>query len=105
LAAPTTHRSLALLELKSALEEAMAARVGLERGASASALLAEIDRQNLLDKQSFEELTRVLEQMKKAESQVLASEPRSVSVELVESVRSAVLRLISTLDGAQQVSP
>lgn len=99
LAAPTTHRSLAMLELKSALEEALAARLGAERGLSMSALVAEIDRQNLLDKQSCDELRRVVLQMQKAESQVLASESIKVSLDALESMRQSVLRLVAALSG------
>jgi hypothetical protein len=100
LAAPTTHRSLALLELKSALEEAMAVRLGVPRSTSGSALLAEIDRQNVLDKQSCAELRRVLQHMTQAESQVLASQPLKVSPDLLESTRQSVLRLLAALEAS-----
>jgi hypothetical protein len=100
LAAPTTHRALALLELKSALEEALGDKLGVARGASPAALLAEIDRQNLLDKQSSEELKRLFSQMSHAESQVLASQSLKVSPELVEDTRQRVLKLLATIDAA-----
>ncbi|HMJ12001.1 MAG TPA: DUF4350 domain-containing protein [Polyangiaceae bacterium] len=100
LAAPTTHRALALLELKSALEEALMDKLGLARGASQTALLAEIDRQNLLDKQSSDELKRLFLQMTQAESQVLASQSFKVSPELVEETRQRVLRVLAAIDAA-----
>jgi hypothetical protein len=100
LAAPTTHRALALLELKSALEEALTDKLGLARGASQAALLAEIDRQNLLDKQSSEELKRLFLQMSHAESQVLASQSLKVSPELVEDTRQRVLKLLAAIEAA-----
>ncbi len=43
LAAPTTHRALAMLELKSALEEGLVHRLGLDSGAATATLLSEID--------------------------------------------------------------
>lgn len=100
LAAPTTHRALALLELKSALEEGLTDKLGLARGASQAALLAEIDRQNLLDKQSSEELKRLFLQMSHAESQVLASQSLKVSPELVEDTRQRVLKLLAAIEAA-----
>ena len=94
------NRALALLELKSALEEALSDKLGLARGASQAALLAEIDRQNVLDKQSSDELKRLFLQMTQAESQVLASQSFKVSPELVEQTRQRVLGVLSAIDAA-----
>ena len=60
LAAPGTRRALALLEMKSALEEDLAMRLGLDRVPSAEELAAKAHAAGLLDAQQTQALVRVL---------------------------------------------
>jgi Domain of unknown function (DUF4350) len=97
LAAPTTHRALALLELKSALEEGIAQRLGLSPSVGPQVMLQEIDRQGLLARRSFEELRRVMTELARAENAVLTSSPMRVSDETVERTRRRVLAILGEL--------
>ncbi|HEX8794680.1 MAG TPA: DUF4350 domain-containing protein [Polyangiaceae bacterium] len=60
LAAPGTRRALALVEMKSALEEDLTMRLGLDRVPSAEELAAKAHAAGLLDEQQSRSLVRVL---------------------------------------------
>jgi len=61
LGAPGTARFLAMLELKSALEEDLTTRLGLERTPSPDILVAKVRAAHLLDEDGSRDLARVLE--------------------------------------------
>jgi hypothetical protein len=98
LAAPTTHRALALLELKSALAEQLAHRLGLPRHASDRALLEEIDRQRALSRRSSEALRALLAEFSDIETKMVAAKPLLIRVRKVEKVRAEVFRLLAEVD-------
>ncbi len=90
LAAPTTHRALLVLELKSALEEGLAERLGLPAGALESEILAEIDRQQALSQPSSRTARELLAEMQGTEAAVVASKPVRITTKMVERMRSQV---------------
>jgi hypothetical protein len=90
LAAPTTHRALAVLELKSALEEGLAERLGLPSGVVGTEIIAEIDRQQALSQPSSSLLRGLLAEMQRAEAAVVASEPVRMNTKMVERMHSQV---------------
>lgn len=95
LGAPTTHRALALLELKSALEEGLAERFGLAPTAGPAAFVAEAERRGALSPRSLAELRRLFSELGRAETAVAASQPLRVTNETVEKTRRAVLAILS----------
>lgn len=99
LGAPTTHKALALLELKSALEEGLAEKLGLAPTAGPQALLAEAERQGALAPRSLAELRRLWSELGRVETAVAASQPYRVTHETVEETRRAVLAILSEAAG------
>jgi len=79
IAAPTSPRSLTLLELKSALFEALALRFGLESDPSPEALAQIVAREGALDERSYSAFKEVLSTMNRVEASVVAGRPANVS--------------------------
>jgi hypothetical protein len=98
LAAPTTHPALALLEVKSALDEGLALRLDLPPNTSAKALLEEIDGRALLARKSYEELVSIFKQLNRAEMAVAAAQPLRVPRGSVERLAARVNALLAELD-------
>jgi len=86
LAAATTPRALAVLELKSALEEALAHELGFTGTVPSSVLLEEVKRRGALDERGHRALKGALLEMANLETAVLARQPLKVR-------REDVLRL------------
>lgn len=98
LAAPTTHRALAVLELKAALEESLRSHFGLPDTASLEAILREIEHQRALTPKTARELDKLLSEMAKAEVAVATSERMRLSSDAVETMRArfdAILQELS----------
>jgi hypothetical protein len=88
LGAPSTSRILAMLELKNALEEGLATRLGVDRPPHNEELLAKVRAAGLFDAVQSAELARLLAQFARVEA-LLVTRRRSAS----ERVRDAdVLR-------------
>jgi hypothetical protein len=68
LGSPGTSRVLAILELKSALEEELATRLGLDRAPSADELVAKVRAAGLLDEARVGSLSRLLAQLGRVEA-------------------------------------
>ena len=89
IAAPGTSRVLAMLELKSALEEDLATRLGMDRPPAHDELVAKIRAAGILDSTRAAELTRLLAHLTRIES-LLMTRRRGA----LERVRDAdVLRM------------
>jgi hypothetical protein len=84
LAARTTHRSLAALEVKKALEEALASHLGIDVDVGPSALVEEIVRQEALSIGSLRKLKSMFREVQKVENAVAAGQPIRVSVRSIE---------------------
>lgn len=102
LAAPTTHRALALLELKSALEEGAALRLGLPATAGEVEILYEIDRQEALPQQSSVLLRSLLADLRQAEAAVVAAKPLRVTALTVEKAHEKVEAVLKALDARME---
>jgi hypothetical protein len=68
LGSPGTSRALAILELKSALEEELATRLGLDRAPSHDQLVARLRAERLLDESGARVLSRLLATMARIEA-------------------------------------
>lgn len=100
LAAPTTHRALALLELKSALEERLSRMLDLPPDAGPARILDQINRQGALSRRSSEELKAMFSELAKAEAAIAASQPLRVTLPVVENMRKRVMKILSEIDQA-----
>lgn len=99
LAAPTTHRALAILELKSALEEAMAARLGLEVPVSASDLYDAAAKAGTLDEGLLKSLKKLLLMMGMVETSVTAGRPIRIRERDVNQASAMVHALLDAVEG------
>ena len=95
LAASTTHKALAMLEQKGALEEGLAHRLGLDGPAAAATLRAEIDRQDALSRRSSQELARMMRELAEAETAVAASQPIRITARAIERMRERVNAILA----------
>jgi len=100
LAAPTTHRALAVLELKSALEEAMAARLGLEVPVSAGDLYDAAAKAGTLDEGRLKSLKKLLLMMGMVETSVTAGRPIRIRERDVNHAAAMVQALLEAVEGA-----
>lgn len=97
LAAPTTHRALAMLELKAALCERLAERVELPHATSNAQLLAELEQRGISG-QTLGELKQVLAELARVEGAVAASQPIRVTTANVRRMRENVTRLVNGVE-------
>ncbi|MGK4004151.1 DUF4350 domain-containing protein [Sorangium sp. So ce1036] len=79
LAAPSSPRGLAFLELKSALLEALALRFGLEANPAPDAVARLVAREGYLDERALSAFKEVLATMYRVEASVVAGKPTHVS--------------------------
>jgi hypothetical protein len=98
LSAETTHRALAVLELKSALEEAVRQRLDLPATTSSKDLLIEIDRQEALSRRSSTSLKELLDEMAEAEHAVTRSERIRVSAPTIGRMHEKMQAILTELD-------
>lgn len=99
LAAPQTSRALAVLELKSALEEQMASLLALPQVPPQTELLARVEAEGLLDPQGMRSLRQVLLRMSNVETALVAQrkggKDSSVRDQDVVSIAETVRELIT----------
>ncbi|WP_437331308.1 DUF4350 domain-containing protein [Sorangium sp. So ce394] len=79
LAAPSSPRGLAFLELKSALFEALSVRFGLETNPPQEAVARLVAREGALDERTLSAFKEVLGTMYRVEASVVAGKPANVS--------------------------
>jgi hypothetical protein len=72
LSAPTTDPALVLLELRSALSEALAHRLGLSRLASPEQIVAELAKKKLFDAQRVSEIAQLFRALSEGQAPILA---------------------------------
>jgi hypothetical protein len=89
LAAPGTRRALALLEMKSALEEDLALRLGLDRVPAPEELAAKAHDAGLLDAEQSRSLVRILGMLARVETSLQARARAGGSAWPGERVRDA----------------
>jgi hypothetical protein len=98
LSAEGTHPALAVLELKSALEEATRDRLGLLPTASPREIIAEIDRQKGLSRRSSDSLEELFREMAKAEAAVTRTEPIRIRDHAIRRMHEAMTVILAELD-------
>jgi hypothetical protein len=90
LAAPSSPRGLVLLELKSALYEALSLKFGLSRDISLPALVAAVQKSGSLDDRLQASLKEVLATMQQAETAMVAGKPIQLQVSVVTHAAKVV---------------
>jgi hypothetical protein len=98
LSAPTTHRALAVLEMKAAMEETARERLGLPETASADEIVQEIDRQEALSLRSSKSLEGLFREMTRAENAVTRTEPIRIPEDRVRRMHAEMAAILSELD-------
>jgi len=98
LAAPSTHRALALLELKSALEEVTASRLGLDLPVSAPTLIEAVRRSGALDEPGLKAMKQMLFTMGMVETSVAAGKPIRVRERDLKAAAAQVHDIIDSVD-------
>jgi hypothetical protein len=94
LAAPSSPRSLAMLELKSALIEALSARFNLAAEPSPDHLLRIVRRESALDEGSHSALKEVLATMQRVEASMVAGRPVTVSMSALTRAAEVVRKVL-----------
>jgi hypothetical protein len=98
LAAESTHRALAILELKAALEEALRQRLGLPETAGTERILEEIDRQDALSRRNSSGLGSLLKEMARAEDAVGRTERIRVTPLMVRSMHDQMTAILAEVE-------
>lgn len=98
LAAPTTHKALVLLELKSALEEAVAERFDLPLPISAPDLLEAVRESGAIDDNDVRRLKKLLFTMGMVETSVAAGRPLRVRERDLKLAAQHVDNVIASID-------
>ncbi len=101
IAAPTSPRSLAVLELKSALFEGVQGKLGLAAEPAPETLLERVARTGKLDGGAYSALKEVLHMMHEVETAVLAGRAASVPESAVAKAAGAVRAALDACDGAR----
>lgn len=105
--APQTSRVLAVLELKSALEEQLATRLGLDVVPTQAELLDEVARRGMLDAEGVRTLRRLLLRMSNVETMLVSQRKTgatSVHEKLQDKVQDRRVRDQEVLSMARTVS-
>lgn len=97
LAAPTTHKGLAALELKSAVQEGMAHASDMQPGAASEALLRELGLRGALQPGSYAMLRRLTSELKRVESRVLSARPTRVTQARLRKWHRAAMQLLQEM--------
>ncbi|WP_437668611.1 DUF4350 domain-containing protein [Sorangium sp. So ce131] len=103
LAAPSSPRGLAFLELKSALVEALAVRFGLEANPAPEAVTRLVAREGALDERALSAFKEVLATMYRVEASVVAGKPATVSRPALVHAADVVRKVLAACgaDGRQ----
>lgn len=96
LAAPTTHRALAMLELKAALAERLAERLDLASPGTTE-LLYQLEQRGVAP-HTLAQLRQVLAELGRIENAVVASQPLRVTAPSVRRMREDITRLLSDVE-------
>ena len=101
LAADTTHPALAALELKSALEETVAEKLGLESTPDASTLPKLLEQRAWLNTSDLRQLSHFVREMKRIEDAVVASNPIRVRDGDVTRHAQTLSKILTAIDGRE----
>lgn len=98
LSAKSTDRALVLVELRAALLESLASRLGLPPGSAQAALLDEIRRRKALSEPSLRELESVLAELGQAQNAVLAGKRRRRRDALALSLHKKTMAILAEIE-------
>ncbi len=102
LAAPSTHRALAMLELKSAFEEAMAARFSLDVPVAAEALMEAAQRSGHYNASELQTMKRLLFTLAMIETSVVAGTPSKLRDKDIRHLEASVAQILARIDDASR---
>src|SRR6186713_472733 len=105
LAAPTTKGALVVVELKAALEEGLAHELGSEAGAPRSAVLAQLEERQVLNRGKLEQLRELLREMDRAEASIAAAQPVKVRPQHVQSMNRQVKEILEEVKASKNQHP
>jgi len=105
LAAPTTKGALVVVELKAALEEGLAHELGTEAGTPRSAVLAQIEERQVLNRGKLEQLRELLREMDRAEASIAAAQPVKVRPQHVQSMNRQVKEILEEVRASKNQHP
>lgn len=105
LAAPSSPRGLVLLELKSALFEAVAERFQLAASPSGEAVLSALRGSGLVEGGLMAKLEQVVARMQRLEASVLAGAGAKVRREIVDEARAVVSEVVDAVGALERRRP
>lgn len=94
LTAPTTHPILALLELKSAMEDQFRVGLGLAARSSVTEIKETIARRNLLDRDRSDDLARLVKEFQRLERAFVERQRPRLSRRRVDDIRNRALDIV-----------
>ncbi len=98
LTAPTTHRALALMELKAALDEALSHRLGFASRPGRDELLRQLERQDVLQPDQRAEVAKLLSELERTESAVAAQQPVRIARSYLQQMHRRVTSIMTELE-------
>ena len=98
LSAPTTEPALVLLELRAALSEALAQRLGLSRLASAEQIVAELGQQRLFDASRVKEIAELFVALGEAQRSILARKRLKMAGDRLPRLARKVMEILSEIE-------
>lgn len=105
LGAKTSHRALAVLELKSALVDGLCHQLGLAPETNLRQLLNEVARNDLLSRPSLRALQETLTYMNTVEDAVIGASPFRIGQARLKSVHATVMRLLKEVKASPGRNP
>ena len=103
LSAPTTDPALVLLELRSALSEALSQRVGLSRLASPEQILAELRQKRLFDASKVSEIAELFRALGQAQGSILARKRLKLAGDRLPRLARKVMEILDEIEQRSSV--
>jgi len=98
LSAPTTDPALVLLELRSALSEALAQRLGLSRLASPEQIVAELGRRPLFDAARVREIGELFRTLAEGQAPILARKRLKLASDRLAALARKVMEILAEIE-------
>ena len=98
LSAPTTDPALVLLELRSALSEALSQRLGLSRLASPEQILAELGRKPLFNRSRVAEIAELFRTLGEAQGSILSRKRLKLAGDPVPRLSRKVMEILDEIE-------
>ena len=98
LSAPSTDPALIVLELRSALSEALALRLGLSRLASPDQILAELAKKRLFDAPRIGQIAELFRTLAQAQGPLLARKRLKIGADQLARLSGKVLEILDEIE-------